>query len=331
MIYDLLKRMALGTPGTPARQEMYEDYGDVIPAQPAQAATRGLLGSGGQFGQGGLLQDPQFRRGVAFVSAGGRGQDPLSAMLQQAKIERLSTPKQPALKAAFNPRTGKTVYATNAEIRSLGLTPVPQGQVIEATPGGGFRIVPASQVRIDVEDKQKARDLTTQNNILKSLVNNMKQRVPDTPTGAVGLGFGVVESISDQASQIAESLGIKKGLQIQDESKIDAYLKSKGVTKNAANYATMKSSVINLGYALAKIQEPNNPRLSEGDILRQLQRINFGGSREVFMKSLDQILKEEQIRVGAELKGLGFNAPDFNETGNNQNKDLNNNPLDLNL
>ena len=67
----------------------------------------------------------------------------------------------------------------------------------------------------------------------------------------------------------------------------------------------MKGSVINLGYALAKIAEPNNPRLSEGDILRQLNRINFGASRDVFAASLDNILKEEGIRAEAEIKALG--------------------------
>ena len=73
----------------------------------------------------------------------------------------------------------------------------------------------------------------------------------------------------------------------------------------------MKGSVINLGYALAKIAEPDNPRLSEGDIIRQLNRINFGSSREVFSNSLDQILKEEGIRASAEIKCLGFDKPDI--------------------
>ena len=68
----------------------------------------------------------------------------------------------------------------------------------------------------------------------------------------------------------------------------------------------MRSSVINLGYALAKIAEPNNPRLSEGDIIRQLNRINFGGSRKVFKESLDQIFKEEGIRAKREIENLGF-------------------------
>ena len=47
----------------------------------------------------------------------------------------------------------------------------------------------------------------------------------------------------------------------------------------------------------------------EGDIIRQLDRINFGGSRNVFLASLDQVLKEEGIRASATIKGLGFEDP----------------------
>jgi len=73
----------------------------------------------------------------------------------------------------------------------------------------------------------------------------------------------------------------------------------------------MKGSVINLGYALAKIAEPDNPRLSEGDIIRQLNRINFGSSRKVFADSLDQILKEEGIRARATIKGFKLDPNNF--------------------
>ena len=39
-------------------------------------------------------------------------------------------------------------------------------------------------------------------------------------------------------------------------------LKNKGFTDKAVNFATMKSSVISLAYALARIAEPNNPKYS---------------------------------------------------------------------
>ena len=144
---------------------------------------------------------------------------------------------------------------------------------------------------------------------MTGFVDDMKSRLPDTKTFAVGQGFAFVEGLSDQFSQIAESIGNKSDLDLDDD-KFNTYMENKGFTKFASNFATMKGSVINLGYALAKIAEPDNPRLSEGDIIRQLNRINFGSSRKVFSDSLDQILKEEGIRARAEIKGLGFKDAD---------------------
>ena len=150
----------------------------------------------------------------------------------------------------------------------------------------------------------------------------MKLRLPETKTSATGVGFAIVEGISDQVSQIAESLGVKDTLVIEDEEKLDNYLSSKGFTEGAISYQTMKGSAINLGYALAKIAEPDNPRLSEGDIIRQLNRINFGGSRKVFAASLDQVLKEEGIRAKFEMKGLGGDLSVFDEKEKKEKKEF---------
>ena len=126
------------------------------------------------------------------------------------------------------------------------------------------------------DNEVKAKSLGTQYNILGDLVGDMKTRLPATVTGATGVGFGLVEGFADQFAQLGESFGIKDGLVIKDEGVIDQYLKDKGFTGKAQSAATMKASVINLGYALAKIAEPDNPRLSEGDIIRQLERLKFG-------------------------------------------------------
>jgi len=76
----------------------------------------------------------------------------------------------------------------------------------------------------------------------------------------------------------------------------------------------MRSSVVNLAYNLAKLAEPNNPKFSEGDIIRQLDRIQFGGSREVFAASLDRILKDEKLRLDGTLEGLGVTgSPKINQ------------------
>jgi len=193
---------------------------------------------------------------------------------------------------------------------------------------------PVSEIDRRRDNEVKAKALGTQYNILGDLVGDMRTRLPTTVTGATGAGFGVVEGFADQFAQLGESFGIKEGLVIKDEGVIDQYLKDKGFTEKAQSAATMKASVINLGYALAKIAEPDNPRLSEGDIIRQLNRINFGASREVFSASLDQILKEEGIRAAREIENLGFSFDDIinpskkkDKTQPKDTKSIDDNPL----
>jgi hypothetical protein len=260
----------------------------------------GLLGN---LNQGALL-------GAAIYGQGVQGKDPFASLLpaftQTAQVQKLLTPTT-TTKSVYNQKTGKTAFATNAEIRANpDLVPVPTGTVTRFnTETGQVEILPAGMAGQQIKDQTTARSIGTQYGILEDFIGDMKNRLPETKTGAVGIGYSVVEGLADQTSQLAESLGVKDTLKIENTEAIDNYLKSKGFTKAAQNYATMKGSVINVGYALAKIAEPDNPRLSEGDIIRQLNRLNFGGSREVFAASLDQILKEEGIRAKAEMKSLG--------------------------
>ena len=98
----------------------------------------------------------------------------------------------------------------------------------------------------------------------------------------------------------------------------------------------MKGSLINLAYLLAKIKEPGNPRLSEGDIIRQLDRLNFGASKEVFAATLNNVFDDEVIGAKGQIKGYGLNPEDFFNTGKSkktttgttvtQDKDSNYNP-----
>ena len=261
----------------------------------------GLLGN---LNQGALL-------GAAIYGQGVQGKDPfaslLPAALQTAQLQKYMTPKAGTTKAVYNSKTGKTEFATEREIAANpNLSPAPTGTVTRFnTETGQVEILPAGMAGQQIKDQTTARSIGTQYGILEDFIGDMKNRLPETKTGAVGIGYSVVEGLADQTSQLAESLGVKDTLKIENTEAIDNYLKSKGFTKAAQNYATMKGSVINVGYALAKIAEPDNPRLSEGDIIRQLNRLNFGGSREVFAASLDQILKEEGIRAKAEMKSLG--------------------------
>jgi len=173
------------------------------------------------------------------------------------------------------------------------------------------------QNTIKYKNETTAKALGTEYNILNGLVDRMVTKVPETKTGALGYGFKVVEAFSDQFAQLAETFGVKENWKTDDydQGAIDNYLDKKGFTtsveEGATSSAIMKGSVINLAYALAKIAEPGNPKLSEGDIIRQLDRINFGASRTVFASSLNEILAQEKIRAAATIEGFDLKASDY--------------------
>jgi len=273
----------------------------------------GLFGSQNQGGLFGNLANinPNILIGANIAGAGLRGKDPFSSVMpsvfQAAKIKQALTPKRKPKKRAYNPITKEVVFATDIEIEQQGLVPEPRDPTITKfnTITGTLQTGPVSSFKGMEEKGAKITDAGTQYNVLIDLTDDMLDRLPTTPTKGVGFYFGLTESLSDQFSQIGESLGIKDTLVIEDSEAIDKWLESKGFTQKAANYAMMKGSVINVGYILAKLKEPNNPRLSEGDIIRQLNRINFGGSREVFSQSLGQIRKEARIEASALIRGLG--------------------------
>jgi hypothetical protein len=276
-------------------------------------AARDIGTSGGIFGnlnqedqQMGLLTglqniNPNLLLGAAITGAGMQGKDPFSsilpATLQTAQISKYLTPKD-----------RRTSAEKNAD--ALNLKGEERADYIRAATIKTDKGLELTKIK-NVDEGNK---LIAGYGVLENTINNMVERIPNTPTGFVGGTFGVVESLSDQLSQAAESLGAKNTLEIKDESVIDDYLKSKGITEGAKNYATMRSSVVNLAYNLAKLAEPNNPKFSEGDIIRQLDRIQFGGSREVFAASLDRILKDEKLRLDGTLEGLGVTgSPKINQ------------------
>ena len=278
--------------------------------------SQGFIGQGGEMG-GGLLQQ-NFNKmnegqgllsnipegailGAALYGQGMQGKDPLAgafpAFVQAAQAKKLLTPKD-----------RRTTAEKNAD--ALNLKGEERAEYIKAATIKTDKGLELTRVK-NIDEGNK---LLASYGVLENTINNMIERIPNTPTGFVGGTFGVVESLSDQLSQAAESLGAKSTLEIKDESVFDDYLKSKGITEGAKNYATMRSSVVNLAYNLAKLAEPNNPKFSEGDIIRQLDRIQFGGSREVFAASLDRILKDEKLRLDGTLEGLGVTeSPKINK------------------
>ena len=230
------------------------------------------------------------------------------------KAMDLAKPQKKVYKQGVDTRTGNRGFFTLEQIEASNgaIQPIDNRMAFRFnSETNTFEQVPISDIERGKDNEMKASSIGTQYNILTALTEDMKTRIPETATGFTGNFFAFVEGSADQFRQMAETLGVRDGLVIKDESVIDNYLKSKGFTERASDFAKMKGSVINLGYALAKIAEPDNPRLSEGDIIRQLNRINFGSSRKVFADSLDQILKEEGIRARATIKGFKLDPNNF--------------------
>ena len=247
---------------------------------------------------------------------GGASKLAISKALESPKIGTLKQGRNTSNQTLYGVPPGKTGYFSSKQlIEAQGLiTPIDDRMI--TLPDG--TIMPYEEYKTVYSNKNKARAVVASVNTLDELKNSMIRRLDDTPTGAVGAVYGVIEGFSDQFSQASDALGFTNQNLDFDPSKseeLDAYLDQKGITKGAANFAAMKSSVINLAYILAKIKEPLNPRLSEGDIIRQMNRISFGASKAVFANSLNQIYKDELISASGQITGYGLNPDDFFGTG----------------
>ena len=199
---------------------------------------------------------------------------------------------------------------------------------------------PISEIDKDNQSRRNAQEIVGAVNTVGQIKDKMISDLKNTPTGPVGSFYGILEATSDQFSQATQALGFNKNsldFDINTSEKLDKYLEGKGVTKGAANFAKMKGSVINLAYLLAKIKEPGNPKLSEGDIIRQLDRLKFGGSKDVFAATLNNVFDDEVIGARGQITGYGLDPDDFFNTGKSkktttgttvtQDKDSNYNPL----
>ena len=177
---------------------------------------------------------------------------------------------------------------------------------------------PVSEIDAMNENKRNAQEIVGAVNTVGKIKDKMIADLKETPTGPVGSFYGILEATSDQFSQATQALGFNNNsldFDINTSEKLDNYLEGKGVTKGAANFAKMKGSVINLAYLLAKIKEPGNPKLSEGDIIRQLDRIKFGASKDVFAATLNNVFDDEVISARGQITGYGLNPDDFFGTG----------------
>ena len=283
----------------------------------------------------GLLQDEEFLVAAGLLSAGSQGQSigqaAFPSMLQAAQVKKAFAPTAKKTKQAYDNVLQKNVFVTDLEVAQSPerFTPIDNSQNISFNPETGeFNIGSASSVKLkeknQIKDARAAKMLQGTYGYLNDFIPKMQDQASKAPSGAVGGTIAFIDSVSDQFNQLGEFTGIKNA-KISFGSDTDKFLASEGFKKDAANYAKLKGSVTKLGYSLAKIEEPDNPRLSEGDVLRQLARINFGGSRNQFVNSLQGILEDEYIAGKAKYKMLnpqgewGFNNPRIKKT-NKSNK-----------
>ena len=288
----------------------------------------------------GLLQDEEFLFAAGLLQQGSQGKSlgaaAFPSLIQAGKIKKAFTPTAKKTKQAFDNVLGKNVFVTDEEISSMPtrFTPIDNSQATSFNPETGeFYSGSLSGMKLkeknQINDTRAAKNLQGTYGYLKDFIPTMLESAAKTPSGAVGGTLAFIDSVSDQFSQLGEFTGIKNA-KISFGSDTDKFLASKGFKSDAANYAKLKGSVTKLGYSLAKIEEPDNPRLSEGDVLRQLDRINFGGSRNQFVNSLQGILEDEFIAGKAKFRMLnpkgewGFEDPRKKSTTN---KNKNNNPL----
>lgn len=260
-----------------------------------------------------LLQDEQFLIGAGLLSGGSMGQSVgqslFPSILQAAQVRKAFAPTAKKTKQAYDSVLDKNVFVTDLEIaQSPGrFTPIDNRQNISVSPDGTVNIGSVSGQKLTeknkINDQRTARNLKGNYKFLADFIPSMQEKAAKTPSGAVGSALSFIDVVSSQFDQLGKFSGFGKS-KISFGSETDKFLESKGLQRNAANYSKLKGSVTKLGYTLAKIEEPDNPRLSEGDVLRQLDRVNFSGSQNQFVNSLQGILEDEYIATKARFETL---------------------------
>ena len=284
------------------------------------ADLQGLLKTPAGESQGGLLGNiPQGALlGSAIYGQGIQGKDPfaslLPAALQTAQLQKYMTPKdtrtkEQKLAASMGLKEGTPEY--NQFIRAS-----------TAKTGEGFTALNAKNI-------DKGNKLKGSFGVLSKQIPDLIKRVNESQTGFAGNVVSGLNILGDQAEQFKNIVSVDSNFSKKAGKEIDDYLKTQGITKKAQNYASVRSSIMNVAYTLASIAEPGNPKYSEGDIKRQLDRIGWGGSRDQITAGLSQILKDEFMNAQSKFNVLspnqefGYNINDILSGGTSMNDGLN--------
>jgi hypothetical protein len=324
------------TSGLDKPRQMYKEGEDVKPKiDTSRLMPTALPGFLTQFGLN-LLSQPGGQN--IFQTAATAAQEPFktfqAAKLREKEIEdkfardlalQLAKPQKQTLRQGVDRTTGKRGFFTTEEILNNPNIIPPDNRMAFTFDADSQTLsqVPVSERDKRLEDQRLAQQIVSSVNTVGRLKDDMIERVKNSPTGAVAGIYTALEGFSDQLAQASSALGFNENsldFDINTSEKLDKYLEGKGITKGAANFGRLKGSVINLAYQLAKIKEPGNPKLSEGDIIRQLDRIRFGQSRETFIAGLNQIFDDEVIAARGQIEGYGLNPDDYFKTGTSKKK-----------
>ena len=252
---------------------------------------------------------------------GGAAKLAIQKALEKPKVGTPKSVRNTSNQELFGIKPGDTGFVSAQQLFAVpgALKPIDNRMAFTFNPDTGVvEQQPVSEVDRKNKNIANAKQIVSAVNTVGKIKDKMINDLNQTPTGPVGSFYGILEATSSQFSQAAQGLGFNQNslnFDINTSEKLDKYLQKKGVTKGAANYAKMKGSVINLAYLLAKIKEPGNPRLSEGDIIRQLDRLKFGASKDVFAATLNNVFDDEVIGARGQIKGYGLNPDDFFNTG----------------
>jgi len=256
----------------------------------------------------GLLGNTEALIATGLLSQGAAGKNIFEAALpsltQAAQIRKLVQPKMGALKQAFDPKTGKTVFASDVEIRQKGLTPVPQAkEEIEYLPGGGFRMtkggVPTGQSQ---KDLAAARDIQITNAKLNNVGSQLIDKLQTSKVGGVGGIISALDSFGSQVKQAASTFGIMKDYKSDSPGLIDSVLqKNFNLSKEAENYEIIRSNFVNMAYLMAKQDEPGG-RFSDKDIALRMEQLGRGQNPQKTAAVIQDVLKKANENANIEYK-----------------------------
>jgi hypothetical protein len=181
----------------------------------------------------GLLGNTEALIGAGLLSQGAAGKGLFEAALpsltQAAQIRKLVQPTEQKTKAAYDPKTGKTVYATEAEIKAKGLVPPPKEPLVKMDAGETAEQKKIGEVfGTKYEDIAKA-GAAAQENIPTLDTISVLNKTKDLKTGFLG-------EFRTSAEKLANSLGLQIDVQNVPAAEVLSATTGKLVLQGLSNF-----------------------------------------------------------------------------------------------